>query len=146
MRRVGLGLAAVVAAASGMLAVTPSAYAATCSGDDCNGGDPYKTGCDHNNYNAAPTPVTVFGGKLELRWGPDRSTNWTQFTPANGDLYEISVWREDNVWAGDGLYKGYRFSGAGIVHWSDQIYSPWPAAACVNDLTTYQHYCAEQTS
>ncbi|MEV4254097.1 DUF2690 domain-containing protein [Spirillospora sp. NPDC049652] len=144
MRRVGLGLAAVATAASGMLAVTPSAQAATCSGNGCNGTDPVSTGCSNNS--TAPLQGNGLGGHLELRWGPTCSTNWARFTPGNGDVYEIWVTRRsDGAWAGYGMYVTYKFSGAGVPNYSDQIYSPGSASACVRDITTNsQNFCLNQ--
>jgi hypothetical protein len=54
-------------------------------------------------------------------------TNWTRFTPANNDQYEIWVVRMSNpaVIAGNGVGQRYIFSnGQGVAHYSDQVYSP----------------------
>lgn len=141
------------------LAVAGTAYAGTgtaCSGNSCNGLDPTQsfnsgTGaeCSSGAFNVADLPngESALGGLLELRWGPNCGTNWTRFTPGNNDTYEIWVTRlSDGVWAGTGLFNPYIFSGArGVSHYSDQVYIPGNAAACVRDITTNSNdFCFQQ--
>lgn len=148
-------IAGLVLALGTLLGVSP-AYAGTglgCYQDSCNGLDPtgsynQRTGyeCSSGAYDVWSGPA--LGGTLRLTWGPNCSTNWTRFTPGNSDQYEIWVTRlSDGVWAGTGLYHTYTFSnGSGVIHYSDQVYSPGAASACVKDDRTGQEYCYSQTS
>jgi hypothetical protein len=143
-----------------MLAVAPAAQAGTgirCFGDTCNGEDPANsfnqysgTECSSGAWTVHSEQAPDVGGTLELRWGPSCLTNWTRFTPANNDQYEIWVVRMSNpaVIAGTGVGQRYIFSnGQGVAHYSDQVYSPNdPAAACVIDDTTRWSTCYTQPS
>lgn len=137
----------------GSLLATSPAYAVPidftpCFHDSCNGKDPGytynpQTGavCSSGAYNVLSRNVyngSTFEGTLQLRWGPNCGTNWTRFIPATNHAYRIWVTRlSDGVWAGDGLYNTYAFSnGSGGVYYSDQVYSPGPAQACVQDDNT----------
>lgn len=145
--RKSLGLLATVAVATGtIVAAAPVALAGTgtsCSGTSCDGLDPSAsfnagTGQECTTGDSTVHSESVLGGTLELRYGPDCGTNWTRFTPGNSDKYQIWVTNLDTgVWAGSGLYNSYVFSNSrGVSHYSDQVYSPGPAAACVEDETT----------
>ena len=137
-----------LAPAAGLLGVAaPSASAATavsgtaCSGTSCDGLDPTASYTSSGECGSGASTVhseAALGGTLELRYGPNCGTNWTRFTPGNNDTYEIWVTNLDSgVWAGTGLYHAYTFSNsAGVPNYSDQVYSPGPAAACVLDVTT----------
>ncbi len=141
----------------GLFAAT-AAYAGTgagCLQNSCNGLDPTQsfsqnTGAEcssgASNVSDLPNGEQALGGLLELRWGPNCGTNWTRFTPGNGDTYEIWVTRlSDGVWAGSGLNNPYVFSGKGVAHFSDQVYIPGNAAACVRDITTSSSdFCFQQ--
>jgi len=52
----------------------------------------------------------------------------------------------DGEWAGTGRENPYIFSGGkGIAHFSDQMYCPGSAAACVRDITTNSNdFCFQQ--
>jgi len=150
-------MAAIVVAAGmplALLAVPGAARASVgppplpCQGQICDGHDPaltYVSGsdprvyCNTGSYTA--DELKIFGGLLELRWGPHCSTNWVRFTPSNNDTYEIGLYGSgpgaDTVdIVGDGVGHLYRFSGQGIAFHSDQIYSPGPASPCIDDVTT----------
>jgi hypothetical protein len=139
-RSVIAAVAGLLLAAGSLLVVSP-AYAVptgACYHDTCTAQDPYQTfnqfslvGCGVGEYGVR-TGYPPFGGTLRLRWGPNCETNWTKFTPADNNPYQIEVTRlADGVSVGDG-YNPYQFSsGSGVVHWTDQIYSPGPAKACV---------------
>jgi hypothetical protein len=110
----------------------------------CNGLDPaqsynFSSGGECSSGASTPLSENVLGGYLELRWGPNCATNWTRFTPGNNDEYAIWVTNTDTgVWAGNGLYRTYVWSGqANISHYSDQVFAPdpQPASACVQDIT-----------
>lgn len=144
-RLVGVAGALVMAIGS-MAAVASTASAASCSGNGCNGLDPVATGCSNGSYTVLSGRYA--GGLLELRWGPDCQTNWARFTPADNATYSIWVTRlSDGEWAGDGLEHVYTFSnGSGVAHYSDQIYSPGPASACVQSPQHGGQYCLRQSS
>jgi hypothetical protein len=108
-----------------VVGLSTPANAASCSGYGCDNTDPIATGCSSN----ATTPLSggAFGGALELRWGPGCQTNWTRFTPADSGTYSIWVVRRSP--AAEGTH--YTFSGGG-AHYSDQLYAPGDAGACVS--------------
>jgi hypothetical protein len=147
-KRITTLIVALAVAGGCMVTAAPSALAVTgrsCSGNTCNGLDPnlsYTSSgeCGTGAMDAADLPHGEYalGGLLELRWGPNCGTNWTRFTPADNDMYEITIMRlSDRAWAGTGMYNGYFFSNAkGVSHYSDQIYVPGNAEACVFDVTT----------
>ncbi len=141
------------------LAATTAAYAGTgagCLQNTCNGLDPAKsfnqnTGreCSSGASNVSDLPKgePALGGLLELRWGPNCGTNWTRYTPGNNDIYEIWVIRlSDGVWAGTGLDNADTFANKkGISQYSDQVYIPGNAEACVADVTTDSNFfCFQQ--
>ena len=149
-------VASVIAALSAIgLTTASTAHAATgtaCYGNgisalgvaQCNGLDPaqsynFSSGGECSSGASTPLSENVLGGYLELRWGPNCATNWTRFTPGNNDEYAIWVTNTDTgVWAGNGLYRTYVWSGqANISHYSDQVFAPdpQPASACVQDIT-----------
>ena len=141
----------------GMLTAAQAAYAGTgvgCQGNSCSGLDPAQsfnqnTGaeCSSGASDVADLPngTRVLGGLLELRWGPNCQTNWARFTPGNNDSYDLLVRNANGVWAGTGLNQDDFFIGQkGISQYSDQLYSPGPAAACIIDDTTHAGYCYEQ--
>ena len=141
----------------GVLAVAQAASAGTgaeCLGNSCSGLDPthsfnQNTGaeCSSGASDPADLPngIRVLGGLLELRWGPDCQTNWARFTPGNNDAYDLFVRNKSGVWAGTGLGQTDFFIGdKGVSQYSDQVYSPGPAAACIIDDTTAASYCYGQ--
>ncbi len=140
----GLAAAAALVVTFGIGATAASAGTGTpCLQNSCNGLDPTQsynqsTGVECSSGASTVHSIPALGGTLDLRWGPNCQTNWARFTPGNNDTYEIWVTRlSDGVWAGSGLYNPYIFSNAkGVAHYSDQVYSPGPAAACVRDITT----------
>lgn len=138
IRRNILAIAVGAATLAGSLFVASPARAASCSGNGCNGLDPIATGC------ATSVSTTqsggAFGGTLEIRRG-NCTTKWARFTPANNHTYQIWVTRvSDGVWAGNGLYNTYVFSGTG-AHYGDQVYGSGTASACVDDLTVGGRVC-----
>lgn len=85
--------------------------------------------CDTGASTVMGGTVAGDGGTLELRWGPDCSVNWARFTPnGSGTWYYLWVGRQNpgyNV-------PGYEFQGsAEVQYYSNQVYSPGPAQACV---------------
>jgi hypothetical protein len=142
----------------GTLTTAQAAYAGTgagCLGNTCSGLDSTqsfnqntKAECSSGASDSADLPngTNVLGGLLELRWGPNCQTNWARFTPGNSDTYYLEVENNSRVWAGTGLYHLDIFSGKkGISQYSDQVYSPGPAATCIYDYTTGGNYCYEQS-
>jgi len=137
---------ALMLVAGAMAATMPTTFAANCTGDGCNGVDPYTAQCASGSYDVL-TGYFV-GGLLELRWSPTCQTNWTRFTPANNEGYEIWVTRlSDGVFAGNGLWYSYFFTnGSGVLHWGDMVYSPGPAQACVRSPQHVGTFCLTQSS
>lgn len=160
MRKRWLGVVAGLMVAFGsVLVVAPAAHAVTgtsCTGTGCDGLDPTvsfnpsKGECSAGarNVDDLPNGERAFGGLLELRFGPNCTTNWTRFTPADNGTYEIWVTRlSDGVFAGTGKGNFYVFSGAnGVGHFSDQVYSPGPAQACVFSDSFGTAICFNQTA
>lgn len=136
--------------------ITPFGSGTGCSQNSCNFLDPTTSfnqssgaECSSGAFDVKDLPngESALGGLLELRFGPNCTTNWTRFTPGNNDQYEIWVTRlSDGEWAGTGRENPYIFSGGkGIAHFSDQMYCPGSAAACVRDITTNSNdFCFQQ--
>lgn len=135
------GLPLALLAAPGTADATQVA-AQPCSGTGCDGLDPtlsYDPGsaalCVNGAYTAAQW--NTLGGTLELIWGPNCQTNWVRFTPTDNDVYGIAVigfdanGNETDI-VGDGIENTFFFQGQG---YSDQVWSPGPADACVEDYT-----------
>jgi hypothetical protein len=138
-----IGLLGTTAAQASVPGITP------CAQNTCSFLDPTVTYLQGTNPKAfcsagaqdvsdLPKGEPALGGLLELRYGPNCGTNWTRFTPGNNDKYEIWVTRlSDGQWAGTGFENPDTFSNqSGVANYSDQMYSPGPAAACVRDVTT----------
>jgi hypothetical protein len=140
-----------------VFAFVPAAQAGTgtaCSGNQCSGKDPTQTfepisgaECSSGAVDTADYPFgkSVFGGTLELRWGPNCMTNWTRFRPANNGKYDIWVANcTTGEFAGNGPFNFYTFSGGG-THYSDQVYAGnEPAQACVYSYTDNIDDCITQ--
>jgi hypothetical protein len=107
-----------------------------CSGFRCDNLDPIES---HDLTSGAPcsggatTPgggsIAADNGTLELRWGPNCQVNWARFTPhASGISYYLWVGRQSpgfNV-------QGFQFtSTANAQYYSNQVYAPGPARACI---------------
>jgi hypothetical protein len=140
----GLPLALLAAPSSASASVAPQPR--SCVKTGCNGLDPtltYRSGSNPRAYcNAGSRTIVnserrVFGGTLELRWGPNCQTNWVRFTPSNNDAYGIGLYGSSlpKHFVGNGIDHAYVFSGKGITRYSDQVYSPGPAKYCVADET-----------
>jgi hypothetical protein len=95
--------------------------------DDYGGNYP-GVPCSFQATNVGPD-YAADGGGLQLRWGPHCQTNWARFTPnSSGTLYYIWVGRENPGYN----TPGFEFRGtANVQAWSNQVYSPGPARACV---------------
>jgi Protein of unknown function (DUF2690) len=161
IKRIIVAAVAGILFAAGSVLTTSPAYAGPvdftpCYHDSCNGKDPgytynSHTGavCSSGAYNVLSSNIyyqSTFEGTLQLRWGPNCGTNWTRFLPATNREYQIWVTRlSDGLFAGHGLYQTYMFSGgSGGVYYSDQVYSPGPAQACVQDDSVGQYWCLSQ--
>jgi len=156
---VGAAVAAAPAASAAPAAPAGSRFGPCTPGlrypnvNSCDGFDPSGSFNSSTGANCSAGAWTVhsepaLGGTLELRWGPNCQTNWTRFTPGNSDEYELWVTRlDDGVWAGTGVYSGYYVGNiAGKSAFTDQVYSPGPAAACVADVTRGGQVCYKQPS
>jgi hypothetical protein len=107
-----------------------------CSGYVCDNLDPTATFnpstgayCSAGATTATGGSIPADGGTLELRWGANCQVNWARFTPnSSGGAYYIWVGRQS---PGFNAY-GYQFSAtAGVQYYSDQVYAPGAAHACV---------------
>src|SRR5215471_9809212 len=85
-----LAVLAIPMGTATVLAAQPAA-AATCSGTGCNDTDPYATGCSYNNYEVHGAADPVYGGTLELWYGPSCGTNWTRYDSPNTIQHYIWV-------------------------------------------------------
>jgi hypothetical protein len=137
---------ALVVAALGVAVTSSPSYAASCSGYGCDGTDPSATGCSVSSSTILTTHYA--GGLLELRWGPNCQTNWARFTAADNATYSVWVTRlSDGVWAGNGLYNPLTFSNnQGNGAYTDQVYSPGAASACVQSPQHGGQTCLRQSS
>lgn len=68
-------------------------------------------------------------GTLEMRWGPSCQVNWARFTPsASSTSYRLWIERESPSCGGsEFLFHG----AAGVPYFSNQVYAPGRARACV---------------
>jgi hypothetical protein len=107
-----------------------------CSGYVCDNLDPTgsfsnSTGayCSANASTVSGSSISADGGTLELRWGPNCTVNWARFTPASsGHAYYIWAGRQSPAFNA----YGYQFTGtAGVQYFSNQVYAPGAAHACV---------------
>src|SRR5262245_1467970 len=88
-RRRLAGLAAAASIGLGTLIGLPAspAFAATCSGNGCNGLDPIATGCATGAYTVASAPMSDPYGTaatIDLRYSPSCGTNWSRLTMSVG--------------------------------------------------------------
>jgi Protein of unknown function (DUF2690) len=105
-----------------------------CSGYSCDNSDPnlswdLGSGAPCSTSATTVTSLAADGGTLEMRWGPRCQVNWARFTPGgNGTTYFIWVGRQSPGYN----TPGYEFQGAANVgFWSNQVYAPGQAQACV---------------
>lgn len=134
-------MAGLAIAGLGMAVAAPAATAGTgtaCYESSCNNLDPTtsynsSTGyeCDYGaTYPVGMPGETIVSGFLELRWGPKCGVNWARFTPNNNNKYRIYV----ETGGVNGEY--YVFSNSsGVSRYSNQLYAPGPAKACVQLYT-----------
>lgn len=105
-----------------------------CSGYECDNLDPTlsadsSTGAVCSSSATTVTSMAADGGTLEMRWGPSCQVNWARFTP-NGSSTSYRLWieREDPSCPGaEFLFHG----SAGVQYFSNQVYAPGSARACV---------------
>lgn len=91
----------------------------TASASSYDNTDPYATGCANGSYDVFDT------NGLALRWSPACQTNWAQYDNQGGTA---EIWVE--------RLSPYAttapFSYWGVAEmWSDQLYAPGPARACL---------------
>lgn len=105
-----------------------------CSGYDCDNLDPTQSAaastgalCSSGSWTVISTAAN--NGTLEMRWGPSCQVNWARFTPsASGTSYRLWIERESPGCAGsEFLFQG----AAGVQYFSNQVYAPGRARACV---------------
>lgn len=102
----------------------------------CDEVDPVEGGCVDGSYPLQDFTVSGpgYGGTLQLMWSPNCQTNWARFTPDFDGIFEVSVERQDPHlrleypwWLAEGMR-------AGVPYWTDMVYAPGPAQACVNEI------------
>ena len=127
-----LAVLAVPLGAVVTLTTAQPAAAATCSGTGCNNTDPYATGCGSGDYVVHSAADRVYGGTLQLWYGPNCGTNWTRYDSPN--TIQHYIWVVQQIYYNHNYYYtssdefGFKYAG---WTWSDQIYSPaFPADAC----------------
>lgn len=107
-----------------------------CSGTGCDNLDPTQSldaatgaACSTNASDAVGGSMSADGGTLELRWGPSCKVNWARFTPSgSGSKYRIWASRKSDGFSSD----KYEFTAtAQLQEYSNQVYAPTPAHACV---------------
>jgi hypothetical protein len=111
-----------------------------CAGYACDNLDPNSsfsssTGayCSAGATTVQGSTISADGGTLEMRWGANCQVNWARFTPSSsGTTYYVWVERQSPSF----MAWGYQFTGtAGVQYYSNQVYAPSSARACVLEWT-----------
>jgi hypothetical protein len=116
-----------------------------CYQESCDNQDPPTTYNLNTGANCASSPVDVprnkvypvAGGGLEMRWSTGCDMNWARFTPSSTSsqiIYVIWIQTEN----GNEQSDHYQFtSQAGVGFYSNGLYAPDAASACVEEI--YNH-------
>lgn len=102
---------------------------------DCDGTDPYRTGCDVGAFIANSAPVNYYdpnnglptggvAGTVYNWYSPTCGTNWAEFRSNNGLVLYGAV----GITALDGS-DSEEYQDYGYDLWSDQLYAPTPSLA-----------------
>ncbi|GGZ79221.1 DUF2690 domain-containing protein [Streptomyces echinoruber] len=112
-----------------------AAVRATCSTTGCDNLDPIDTGCAGTSATVPQGTVSAYDGQLELRWSSTCRTNWARFSPGYNYNGHYAIWVDRQGAPGVGAKTGRHFEFWGRPEdgpfWSDQLYAPGPARACV---------------
>jgi hypothetical protein len=137
---------ALVVGCNVLVASSPAALAATCSGTGCDASDPYSTGCAGSGasyYVAETTPLIKEStgvasnsyGYIQLWWSNTCDTNWTRMvvnvSGAASGLEEVFLDRNNSAGS---HYCISLSSGSNGAYISCQIYAAGIPAASYGDL------------
>lgn len=126
---------ALILGCGALVAYTPAAFAATCSGTGCDGENPYTSGCAGSGasyYVAETTPLIKDStgvasnsyGYIQLWWSNTCGTNWTRMvinvSGAASAIEDLILERYNS--AGDGGYVD-QFNGAKGAYLTPQVYA-----------------------
>jgi hypothetical protein len=130
-------IAVVIAVGATLFAVAPmgAAYAATCSGNGCNGQDPAASGCSASVsvLNSMPMrlPSGTQVGTIEMRYSKICKTQWIRvysyYTNCSGEPCRNStyIYRPAGPDGGGVEYYDTGRGGAGQPYqWSSMVYTP----------------------
>jgi hypothetical protein len=133
-----VGLVGAVSVVS-LVATPASAGAVTCSGNSCNGKDPYATGCASGAYEITSAGRYLLdpyghtdGSIIHLFWSPRCQTNWPVVTQpqscsdSEGTRVEANV---QNRTTGQWVNYTVQALTASTYVWGNMVYSPGPAWA-----------------
>ncbi|GCE30050.1 hypothetical protein KDA_55340 [Dictyobacter alpinus] len=155
-------LVIMVVVLGSFLFIAPSSAlaATTCSGTSCDHLAPQNAQNAHqqicsSNASEAIAPFYGDGWTLDLRWGPNCSTNWARFGSAGGalecfDLQVIRVYSSKYSGLPATVDNAYGCGPQDGI-WTNQLYAPGPAQACIRfskwwDQSNYgQWYCTGVT-
>jgi len=161
IRRVALALATAILPLTLLVFSVVPASAGTgtpCYQSSCNGLDPTTSYNRYTGYEcnsgASPVPggsiANVYGGTLEMRWGPDCSVNWTRYTVGTHDQSYVGAHFWISIESSTGVTSYYHFTGQnGVTYYGNEVYSPGPATMCLGFDSTGippQPYCWTQPS
>lgn len=134
-----IGLVGAMAVMTIVAAPAPAGAAPTCSGNGCNGKDPYATGCASGAYEitSAGRYLTdpyghTNGSIIHLFWSPSCQTNWPVVTQPQSctDSEGTAVWANvQNRTTGQWVNYVYQAKTAPTYVWGNMVYSPGPAWA-----------------
>jgi hypothetical protein len=131
-----LGVVGIVVSGAVLAGMAGPAAAAGCSGQSCNGADPYVMGCandansaGHTDYYDGSTGAYVH---VDLMWSPSCQTNWgvASFDDGNPSwtqpVYIVVVGTDPTN--GPNNYNtypyDYQYAGSGSPVWGNMVYSP----------------------
>lgn len=158
------GLTAASASAAISVPVTSAAVQATvvspsltavppgdtpCIAESCDNQDPPTTYNQNTKAICASNPVdvplnkvyNVANGVLEMRWSTACDMNWARFTPSFTDQQITDeIWIQTENGAERSSVYGF-VSQAGVHFYSNGLYAPDKASACVEE--TYNHQLVE---
>lgn len=108
--------------------------ALTCSGPDCEGLDPWLTGCDRDGETLVKVPHSD-GGEVELRWSKTCNTKWARVTRRNSYYTGAFV-----------QFPGIEVTGTfddqvSTLMWSNQTWAPKVRLSACAIITSCRGFC-----